>query len=245
MLRALKAGASVTVIKVTDGAALGEVSEGPAMGEARKREELRALKLLGLPREQPVLLGFPDGGLEALRNTWRRPVGAPYYDPWLRTDCVAGHDAYRPGVPFFGDNVVALLAELFRRAQPTHLFTHCTRDRHPDHRAVTHFVKLALAQLLIDGHLDAAPAIFEYLTYHTRTKWPANAGRLISARKAAELRFDGTLVDFRLSPAEQRVKNAAWKCFLPKLGPGYIARWRRANEIFWRTEILPSGEDAP
>ena len=232
ILRATAAGARVLVVKATDGAALGGpegVPTGRRMAEDRKREEFRALEMLGFPRRNLLLLGFPDGGLEALRNDYFEKTGLPYYCPWLDSDRTRGRDAACVGLPFFGATLARVLRAVVERARPTHVLTHCSRDRHADHRALTWFVKEALRAAKL------RPAVFEYLTYHTRTKWPSNPGPRILPREAAKLRLPGRIIDFALTPGETRVKDRALDEFIPVLGTGYFKPWRRTNEIFWRT----------
>ena len=241
MLRALSAGASLTVVKATDGAALygpEGISKGVLTALARREEELRALEVLGVNRESLMLLGFPDGGLEALRNSYYPPDGMPYFDPWLAGDHVNLDGTYRRGARFFGYSLAQVVAEIVERCQPTHVFTHQSQDRHPDHRAMTFFVKAAISELLLDHRLAGVPAIFEYLTYHTRLKWPANPGARIAAQRAIELGLPGRVVDFRLSPEEVAIKNKAQECFVPILGRAYMDPWMRSNEIYWRTDLF-------
>jgi len=234
ILRARAAGATVAIVKATDGAALGGpegVPTGRRMAEDRKREELHALHTLHFPRRRVFLLGFPDGGLEALRNDYLEPKGLPYYDPWLAADRTHGRDVTAVGMPFYGDALVRALAVLAWYFRPTHVFTHCSRDRHPDHRALTWFVKSALRSAKL------RPAVYEYLTYHTRTKWPSNRGPRILPREAAKLHLPGRIVDFGLTNEEAERKDAALDAFVPILGAAYFNPWRRTNEIFWRTGL--------
>ena len=235
ILRAMQVGAKVAIVKATDGAALGGpefIPQGRRRGETRKREELSALRVLGFERKDLCLLGFPDGGLEAVRFDYFNRTGLPYLDPWLASDRTFGRDTFKKGVRFFGADLLALIARVVAKTRPTHVFTHCSRDRHPDHRAITWFVKEALAARGLE------PEIYEYLTYHTRCqkpKWPPNPGERISRAAAAKLKLPGRLVDFPLSPAEACVKDVAIDQFLPVLGAAYFKPWRRTNEVFWRT----------
>ena len=242
IIKALAAGAKVTVVKLTDGAALYGVEgirDGRKTAMARRAEELRAIEILGLPRSSLLLLGFPDGGLEALRNSYHNAsLGKPYYDQWLASDRVAEEGTYRQGVPFYGDSLVTVLEEIIERAAPTHVFTHVCQDRHPDHRATSYFTKRAIANLLLANHLARVPAIFEYLTYHTRLKWPANTGPLIDPAPAEAMQLPGRLVDLRLSEAEAAHKDRAQECFVPILGE-YMAKWiGRGNELHCKVDIF-------
>jgi LmbE family N-acetylglucosaminyl deacetylase len=236
LLRSGAVGARVTVIDACDGAAMVErESDGPAMAARRHREALAALKILGVPREDYFALGFPDGGLEAMRGDYWHRTGLPYFCPWLRADRVATRHAWRRGAPFFGESFFAALKSLLAARRPTHVFTHHFRDTHMDHRALTWFIRKALAELVAEGRLKRTPTVFEWITYYSRAPWPPK-GKSIPVNAARKLRFPGRVVEFVPSPAEQRVKTAAWRANLPSHGAAYVKRWTKTNEIFWRTD---------
>ena len=245
MLRALSLGRAtaglssrapkLTVIAVTDGAALfGKtgIPDGRRTACARKAEQAKALKALGVPKRNTFHLGFPDGGIPKLRHRNRTERSGAYFCPWLDSDRT--NDAsYAPGIDFTGNNLTHILMNLLAAAKPPHVFTHHARDKHPDHRGVTWFVRKALAELRKSGVIDAAPAIYEYLTYVSGTPWPP-AGPAVPVKAAKALPFGGRVVNLRLAPAEIKRKDAALDCLTPTLGPDYIAHWRRTNEIYWR-----------
>jgi LmbE family N-acetylglucosaminyl deacetylase len=222
---------------VTDGAALrGKegIRGGREMARDRRAEQVRALDRLGVPAENVFFLGFPDGGIEKIRYAHRTSLDNAYFCPWLHADR-SGKDSLAPGTPFNAECLTDLLVRVLGPLSPTHVFTHHARDRHPDHRGVTHFVRNALSTLTVERRLRAEPVIYEHLTYLPGMKWMP-AGREIPVEAARALLFPGQVVDFRLTPGEEGRKNAALDCFVPILGPGYMDNWRRSNEIFWRTE---------
>ena len=246
MLRALAKGAGLTVIAVTDGAALfGKegIPEGRETAAGRRAEQVRALRVLGVPRRDTLYLGFPDGGIAKLRHRHRGHRSRPYFCPWLDADHT-GDMSCVPGIGFSGNTLLNLLTDRIAHARPTHLFTHASGDRHPDHRGVTWFVRRALARLrrtacsagsCTPGRRPLTPAVYEYLTYLRGTHWPP-AGSAVPVDAARALPFPGRVVDFRLTPAEQRRKDAALDRFTPILGDAYIDNWRRTNEIYWIAE---------
>ena len=66
MLRCLAAGGRLTVVAVTDGAALfgrEGIPDGRKTARARKAEQAKALKVIGVPKRDTFFLGFPDGGI--------------------------------------------------------------------------------------------------------------------------------------------------------------------------------------
>jgi len=237
MLRCLREGARLSIIAMTDGAALRGtegIRRGRETARDRKAEQVRALDRLGVPVENVFFLGFPDGGIEKIRHAHRTRLGNAYVCPWLHADRSA-KDSLAPATPFIAESLTDLLVRALGPLSPTHVFTHHGRDRHPDHRGVTHFVREVLSELAAERKLRTEPAVYEYLTYLPGIPWPP-AGRETPVESAKALPFPGRVVNFPLTPEEESRKNAALDCFVPILGPGYMDRWRRSNEIFWRTE---------
>ena len=235
LLRSLVLGARVAVVDACDGGAMVEKeSDGPAMARLRHKEALASNRILGVARSDYFALGFPDGGIEAMRCDYMEPTGLPYFCPWLGTDRATAAHAYRRGAKFFGETFLAVLKEVLARRAPTHVFTHHNHDTHMDHRALTWFIKRALAELRAEGKLDRIPRLYEWITYYSRFPWPPKAAS-IPRRAAERMPFDGEIVEFRPSPAEQRVKVAAWRKHTGSHGAAYVKRWTKRNEVFWRT----------
>jgi len=237
MLRALSAGAKVTVIAVTDGAALfGKegIPDGRRTAAGRKAEQVKALRRIGLPKRSTFFLGFPDGGLAKLRHRHRTERLGAYFCPWLhadrtnKTSCV-------PEIVFTTNNLVKLLKRILSDASPTHVFTHHHCDKHPDHRGVTWFIRKALAELTCDDASSVPPMVYEYLTYLPGKHWPP-AGAAVPVKAARALGFSGRVVNHRLTHDEIAAKDRALDCFTPILGDAYIDNWRRSNEITWIEE---------
>ena len=233
-LRALGAGARITVVAVTDGAALWgtqDIPNGRRTAAGRKSEQAKALARLGVPRRNVFYLGFPDGGIAKLRHVNRTERSGAHFCPWLDADNT-NNQSYVPGTSFIGSALQSVLTEVFARAQPTHVFTHHTGDKHPDHRGVTWFVRKAIARLHRRGDLELSPEIYEYLTYLSGMHWPPGSVSVPIAA-ARELPFDGSVVQLCLTAEEQAAKEHALDCFVPILGAKYINNWRRNNEVFW------------
>jgi len=236
MLRAMAAGGTLNVVSVTDGAALkgkDGIDKGRRMARSRKAEQVKALTRLGVPLANVFFLGFPDGGIAKLRHTHRTDRTEPYSCPWLDADRT-DRKSCRPGVPFNGNALLDLLTEILAAVSPTHVFTHHGRDRHPDHRGVTWFIRRALVRFLKKGVLEDEPTVYEYLTYLRGRHWPP-AGSSVPVKAARALPFSGGVVNFRLSAEAFRRKDRALDCFVPILGKAYIDNWRRTNEVVWQT----------
>ncbi len=135
--RAVRAGAAIRVIYVTDGdnnpwpQRLIEwrwrmkAADRSRWGRIRRAEALAALRVLGVDPAAVLCLGLPDQKLTAL----------------LTSDCRF---------------VLKRLASMINQWRPTHLIFPSHFDRHPDHSAVAVMVQLILPELLSNGVTTSA-----------------------------------------------------------------------------------------
>ncbi|MCL5278641.1 MAG: PIG-L family deacetylase [Planctomycetes bacterium] len=139
------------------------------MGEIRHGEALAADATLGAPAADLVFLGYPDFG--TLQMWYRAWDGArPVRGRLSRATAVPYQNAFRPGAPYKGDEVLKDLTTILREFRPTKVFVSHPADHHPDHKAFYLFARVAL--------FDLAPAmtprVYPYLVHYT--KWPVPFG---------------------------------------------------------------------
>lgn len=182
--RALSRGAQVSVVVLTSGdafpasaaAVLKRIDLSPSdyvrLGEVRRQEVTRALRVLGVAQDRIALLGYPDRGLRDLWTAnWQVPKRSRY------THCsVSPYDA--PGsrrAAYCGSSLVEDLRDLIRRYSPTQIYVPHPNDDHEDHRAAGCFVVAAIEGLRRDGLLGAPePELVTYLVH--RGDWPVPQG---------------------------------------------------------------------
>lgn len=117
-----------------------------ALGYRRQKEAVAALRILGVPTECVLFLGYPDRGLAALtRTNWARD--APYTSPFTKANHTFYRNSFTPGAPYCGESVVADLALILRRFSPTVVYFPHPEDGHPDHRAAVPLVLAALSKV--------------------------------------------------------------------------------------------------
>ncbi|ATY85283.1 hypothetical protein CVV65_10400 [Kyrpidia spormannii] len=118
------------------------------LGALRHGEALAALGRLGVPAENVVFFGFPDGGLSPM---WEAH--------WSDDDPVRGPNgatrvpypfAYQSDRPYSGSAAVAELEAVLKQFQPTDVIYPDPFDQHPDHLATSAFVVYTLAKLQQD-----------------------------------------------------------------------------------------------
>ncbi|MCX6644842.1 MAG: PIG-L family deacetylase [bacterium] len=140
-----------------------------AMGMVRHDEAVAADTSLGLNQNDLTFLGFPDAGtLQIFTSHWL--LESPYRSILTKAEVVPYQDAYRPGTPYKGEEILADLENIIRDFHPTKIFVSHPADTHPDHQAFYLFTRVALWEL----GLDPEPEIITYLVHSSR--WPVPHG---------------------------------------------------------------------
>ncbi|MGD8192363.1 PIG-L deacetylase family protein [Brevibacillus ginsengisoli] len=153
---ALASGNQVKVVLMTTGDGFTSavevnyqlLSPGPSdyrrMGEERHLETLAAMTHLGVPKENVIFLGYPDGGVNTLwqsnwdTNNLLRATNGSERAPYAFS--------YEKNAPYCGENVVKNLTKIIHDYQPTDIVYPDPNDQHPDHWATNAFVKYVLAE---------------------------------------------------------------------------------------------------
>lgn len=132
------------------------------LGVARQDESIKAMNVLGLNRKNVIFLGFADGSTRFLwDNYWDRPrvSGSTLVD-----FCPYKSNVVSPDISYEGENVVDLFQSILKDYKPTDIYYPDPNDEHPDHWAVSNFVKYSL--LTKNDHIRE----HTYLVHHPQ--WP-------------------------------------------------------------------------
>jgi len=131
---------------------------GPAealnFGAIRMQEARAAMGHLGVPPENIIFLGLPDGGSGKI---WydHQHASDPYLAVLLASDHAPYENLFRPNLPFARDAVVEATEEIIKRFQPDVVFTvHPPAEGHIDHIVNNYFVVKALQELLRAGNVS-------------------------------------------------------------------------------------------
>lgn len=173
ILRTLETRKRVTVVILTNGdghVALTAVVAKKAReqltaddfikaGALRQGHSIAAMKRLGVPREDLIFLGYPDGGLEKI---WQMDGSAAFRQMLTQkreTYGVTAPDYHTAthGQPaaHLKTNVVADLAEIIRVRKPQEIFVSHESDKHGDHRAAFWYAREALQAAKVEARLLA------------------------------------------------------------------------------------------
>jgi len=187
MAEAAAAGASVLVVYLTNGdanrAARRVITMNPfhipaqyrALGTRREKEAVLALRRLGLPPGNAVLLNYPDRGLTPLMESHWLPADL-YTSRLTNRDAKYSARAFNPSADYCGTNMVADLTFILRRYRPTILYLPHPLDAHPDHRAGYQAGMLALETAEIPTAGFVPPDIRCYLVHLFEERWPVPGG---------------------------------------------------------------------
>lgn len=140
-----------------------------AMGEVRHAEAVAAAGVLGVAPDALTFLGYPDFGT---LHIWYAHWGParPFRSMLTRVRAVPYADAYRPGAPYTGDEIVRDLAAVLDDFRPTQIFLSHPADHNPDHQALYLFTQIALWGLTGAER----PQVHPFLVHYPR--WPRPRG---------------------------------------------------------------------
>jgi LmbE family N-acetylglucosaminyl deacetylase len=131
---------------------------GPAealnFGAVRMQEARAAMGHLGVPAENIIFLGLPDGGSGKI---WYDHLNStsPYAAVLLASDHAPYDGLFRTNLPFARDAVVDATKEIVKQFQPDVIFTvHPPAEGHIDHIVNNFFVVKALQELLRAGAIS-------------------------------------------------------------------------------------------
>ncbi len=139
------------------------------MGLVRHDEAIEADKVLGLPPEQLLFLGYPDFCTLAI---WYSYWGNCQPARSILTDvrAVPYANAFRPGAPYKADEILKDLKTIILDFKPTKIFLSHPADQNPDHQSLYLFTRVALWDL----QNQINPEIYPYLIHFK--KWPKPLG---------------------------------------------------------------------
>ena len=173
--RAHQRGEEVHVVYVTSGDA-----NGVKLATVRQAEAVEGQRRLGTPEDHLIFLGYPDGGLGAIRSnhstarssfTSEHGVSATYASRGLgKTD----YHTHRFGEPgnYNWPTMVRDLADIIDRERPAHIFTTSQWEHHSDHVS-TYFLVIDAVKRVIAGAHDYNPTIHKTSVWPGDESWPA------------------------------------------------------------------------
>jgi LmbE family N-acetylglucosaminyl deacetylase len=177
MQSVLAAGGRVSVVWLTsgDGSQLGSLliekslfadpQRMRAYGQRRMDEARAATAVLGVADAGRLFLGYPDGGLLALRT---RNRSQPYRSRFTAATAVPYPGALFPGHAYTGESLERDFAAVLSRVQPTLILAPSPLDTHPDHHAA--------GLLAIEAARSRGGVAMRFWIVHGGEGWPSPRG---------------------------------------------------------------------
>ncbi|HVP89902.1 MAG TPA: PIG-L deacetylase family protein [Terriglobales bacterium] len=212
------------------------------MGLVRDGEARQAAAKLGLRADEVTFLGYPDHALQSIwYDHWSGQP--PAVGPLSRAREVPYPDAYRPGAPYRGDDIVRDLRTILQDFKPTKVFLSHPADNHPDHRSLYVFTRVALWDVYGDAQ---GPPLFPYLVHFSG--WPEHSGLHESWKlnPAPALRDGIRWVSEALDEREVKTKLEALRQHKSQheAGAPFLDAFVRENELFGDFPDLTVGRES-
>ena len=212
------------------------------MGLVRYKEALEAAKILGVSPGQLTFLGYPDfRTLEIWCSHWGdRP---PAESMLTHVKAVPYPNAFRPGAPYKGEEILDELRAIIREFRPTKIFVSHPADLHSDHKSLYLFLRVALWDL--GDEID--PAIYPYLVHYRH--WPTPRGYHPEDILVPPQLFEQKTrwQSHNLNPVEIERKHDALEKHRSQYEADktYLLSFVRSNEIFGDLPEIPLSSSAP
>jgi LmbE family N-acetylglucosaminyl deacetylase len=236
MQRVLAAGGRVSVVWLTsgDGSQLGslliekrlfaDAQRMRAYGERRMGEARAATGALGLTAHEQLFLGYPDGGLLALRTGERSRA---YKSRYTAVTAVPYTDALFPGHPYTEESLERDFAAVLSRVQPTLILAPSPLDTHPDHHAA--------GLLAIEAARNLSIVAMRFWIVHGGEGWPSPRALIQGIPMSIPpVGAPLGLRPFELSPAEEDTKLAALRAYQTQMRvmEPFLLAFVRTTELF-------------
>jgi|UniRef100_A0A7V6A3I7 LmbE family N-acetylglucosaminyl deacetylase len=202
-------------------------------GAQRRTEAVKATRRLGVKARDVIFLGFPDGGLDCLRDRFRTGPQA-FMSPFTRANCPPAPEAIIPRTAYTGQDLIREVERVISRFHPNLVATTPPQDAHPDHNATWYFVEEALANLT-RKHQDSSPRLLGFLIHFDH--WPPARGAMTASCLKPPAGFPdkkARWASLALTPRETLTKRRALRQYRTQMlvmGP-YLLSFDRPNELF-------------
>lgn len=214
-----------------------------AMGLVRHDEAIQADKILGVPKEQLTFLGYPDfKTLDIWYSHWGESPAAS--SMLTEVKAVPYSNAFRPGAPYKGEDILQDLKTILREFKPTKIFLSHPADHNPDHKSLYLFTRVALWDLESEIKSELHPYIIHY------ANWPQPNGYLPGASLIPPALFQQSIPwhSIALTNPEVESKHNAIKQHRSQYDSSeqYLLTFIRSNELFGDFEpVVLSPQLAP
>lgn len=200
------------------------------MGEIRRQEAIAALRVLGLPADHVLFLGYPDGGtLRIWESHWSTSAG--HWRRWIRSSQIPYQRVLSPHASHAGVNVLHDLKQVIVDVDPTVIFSSHLDDTNPDHQALWLFTRAALFDL--GPPYDKIP-LWCYLVHYGTWTHPKRRPEQHLLPPIALMNKETTWAKLFLDEEQIRTKSEALSQHASQLSlrASYLHSFMGRNELF-------------
>jgi LmbE family N-acetylglucosaminyl deacetylase len=201
------------------------------MGEVRRREAIKAMKLLGLNEKNLIFLGYPDFGTFTIFSQYWQTQRS-FKSLLTRLSSVPYKENLSFGAPYIGESILSDLKKILLSFKPTKIFVSHPADVNVDHKAFYLFLRIALGDL--EKELPR-PKIYPYLIHHVGWPLPRRYHPELSLEPPEEfLNTEINWMEFKLGPEQLKKKYQAILCYKSQTESSafYLLSFARQNELF-------------
>jgi LmbE family N-acetylglucosaminyl deacetylase len=139
-------------------------NEAREFGTVRLEETAEVLEHLGIPRDNFIDLGLPDGGSGAI---WfeHKDSSNPFLSIYLACDHAPYENVYKPNLPYARDAVIEAIRQVITNLHPAMIALTGPDERHVDHRTANWFAIKACQELLKAKGLDPQTVVLADQVY--------------------------------------------------------------------------------
>lgn len=201
------------------------------MGEVRRQEAIKAMKLLGLKENNLIFLGYPDfGTLAIFSQYWQSQK--PYRSLLTRISSVPYKENLSFGAPYKAENILNDLKKVLLGYRPNKIFVSHPADTNVDHKTFYLFLQIALADLNKEIPM---PKIYPYLIHCVG--WPKPRHYHPELNLEPPRQFQDAQInwlEFILTPEQLNKKYQAILRYKSQTESSafYLLAFARKNELF-------------
>ena len=201
------------------------------MGQVRRQEAIKAMRLLGLDEDDLIFLGYPDfGTFSIFTRYWN--TDKPFSSLLTRISSVPYKESLSFKAPYLGENILADLKKVILDYRPDKIFVSHPADVNVDHKSFYLFLQIALAQL--KGSIPY-PKVYPYLVHHSGWPLPRHYHPQLDLNPPEGL-LDSQIrwLRFELAPEQLDKKKEAILYYKSQTESSafYLLSFARKNELF-------------
>jgi LmbE family N-acetylglucosaminyl deacetylase len=205
-------------------------------GMQRQAESINALRVLGVPRENIVFLGFPDKGIARLwSDYWDEDER--FFSRYTDSSTNPYPNTFEYNVPYNGISLLKDLNKIINDYRPTDIYYPHPNDLHPDHWAVNAFVRylLELKDLnKLRQHL--------YIIHHSKWPKPKHVQPSQPMTPPSQLINTGTIwrhFDYSQHEADLKASAILYYTTQVRVMKGFLLSFTRNSELFGSLPDFP------